>query len=151
MENRASMRRSLVAALAGVLALLAAPVGSAAEAKKENARLFVGGTTPLTSGYFFPGAGVYNGERYQYVEPLQVTKGTNVELTNLDEEAVANAHQVRSLKKNKKTKRPLFASKPVRHPGDTVIIRTKRLKPGKYAYICTTHTGMTGMLQIVRK
>ena len=142
------MRKLVTLALTGVLALSAAPVGSAAEA--EDARLYVAATTPLTSGYFFPGTGVYDGEQFVYIEPLQVTKGTNVVMTNLDEEAVANAHQVRSLKKKKKTKRPLFASKPVRHPGDTVTIRTKHLKPGKYKYVCTTHAGMTGMLQVVK-
>jgi hypothetical protein len=141
------MKRLFLLVLAGVLALPALPAGGAARA--EDARLFVGGGTNLTSGYFFPGTGIYDGAKYQYFAPLQVTQGSNVVLTNGDESLVTNKHQVRSLKKTKRTKRPLFTSKPLYRPGDMTTIITSHLKPGQYKYICTTHSTMSGVIEVV--
>ena len=142
------MRKLLGVALIALLALPVAPAGGAARA--EDAQLFVGGGTLLTDGYFFPGTGISDGSKYRFVAPLQVTRGSNVVLTNLDESAVTNLHQVRSLKKNPRTKRPLFTSAAVRRPGDRVTIITSHLKPGSYKYICTTHGSMVGMLEVVK-
>jgi plastocyanin len=86
----------------------------------------------------------------QYVEPLEVTKGSNVEFTNLDESSVSNIHQIRSLKVNKRTKRPLFSSKPVRSPGDSVTVITSHLKLGVYKYRCTTHANMFGAIEVIK-
>jgi plastocyanin len=141
------MKRMLGVALVAAVALGAAPAGNAARA--EDSRLFIGGTTPLTAGYFFPGTGVHDGNRYEYPTPLEVERGGNVVVSNLDEEAVANNHQIRSLKVNRRSKRPLFASKPLRHPGDTVTMITSNLRPGVYKYKCTTHAGMFGAIRVV--
>lgn len=142
------MRKILALALTASLALVAAPAGGTA--RPEDARIFIGGTTPLTGGYFFPGTGIHDGSKMQYPEPLEVKKGSNLVFTNLDEAAVANNHQVRSLKVNKRTKRPLFRSKPVYSPGDSVRVITSHLKPGFYPYRCTTHQGMFGAIKVVR-
>ena len=141
-------KRLILLGLVGLLALTAAPAGGAARA--EDARLFAGGTTPLGGGLFFPGAGISDGNKIQYVAPLEVTKGANVVFTNLDEGAVSNIHQIRSLKVNKRTKRPLFSSKPVRSPGDSVTMITSSLKPGLYKYRCTTHANMFGAIEVVK-
>jgi plastocyanin len=142
------MKKIVALALVGALASLAAPAGGASRA--EDARLLVGTTTPAGGGIFFPGTGISDGSKIQYPAPLEVTKGSNVVITNIDEQVVANNHQVRSLKTNKRTKKALFASKPLRHPGDSVTMITSHLKPGLYAYRCTTHANMFGAIKVVR-
>jgi plastocyanin len=115
-----------------------------------DAQLFAGGTTPVGGGLFFPGAGISDGSKVQYPAPLEIAKGSNVVFTNLDEAAVANSHAIRSLKLNKRTKRPLFRSGTVYRPGESVTVITSHLKPGFYPYRCTTHANMYGAFQVVQ-
>jgi plastocyanin len=142
------MKRLVVLACSAVLALSMAPAGGAPV--DADAQIFAGGTTPVGGGFFFPGTGISDGAEVLYPAPLEVTKGSNVTLTNLDEAVVANIHQIRSLKLNKRTKRPLFTSKPVYSPGDRVTMITSHLKPGFYPYKCTTHGNMFGAIRIVK-
>ena len=142
------MRRLLLLACAAVLALPMAPAGGAPA--YADAQLFVGATTPVGGGVFFPGTGISDGSKIQYPAPLEVTKGSNVVLTNLDEATVANSHAIRSLKINRRTKKPLFRSQTVYSPGDSVTMITSHLKPGLYAYRCTTHANMYGALEITQ-
>ena len=142
------MKRLLLVAVAAVLALPTAPAGGATQA--EDAQIFACCTTPVGGGLFFPGTGVSDGTKMEYPAPVQVTQGSNVTFTNFDEAAVANNHQIRSLKINKKTRRPLFTSKPVFSPGDSVTMITSHLKPGLYPYRCTTHGNMFGAIEVVR-
>lgn len=146
-ENQKPMKRSLLLALVAMLALSMAPAGGA---ERADAQLFAGGTTPVGGGFFFPGTGVSDGSKMQYPAPLEVTRGSNVVLTNLDEATVANSHAIRSLKLNKRTKRPLFRSKAVYSPGDSVTMITSHLRRGLYPYRCTTHANMYGAIQIVK-
>ena len=140
------MKRLLLLACVAVLALPMAPAGGAPA--YADAQLFVGATTPVGGGLFFPGTGVSDGTTMEYPAPLEVTKGANVVLTNLDESAVSNSHAIRSLKVNKRTKRPLFRSSTVYSPGDSVTMITSHLKPGLYPYRCTTHGNMFGAIQV---
>jgi plastocyanin len=153
-ENHRGMRRLLALSFVAALALGAAPAGGAQ--RPEDGRLFVGATTPLTAGYFFPGTGISDGNTYSYPEPLEIEQGANVVVTNVDEEAVANNHAIQSLKskrvgkKGNRRRQPLFGSKALRHPGDSVTMVTSHLRPGLYKYRCTTHAGMYGAIQVVR-
>ena len=142
------MKRMCVLALTAALALAAAPAGGATRA--EDARVFAGGTTPVGGGVFFPGTGISDGAKMQYPAPLEVTQGSNLIFTNLDESAVANLHQIRSLKVNRRTRQALFSSKPLRSPGDSTTVITSHLKPGLYAYRCTTHANMFGAIEVVK-
>ena len=98
------MKRFALIAVAGVLALSAVPANGADRA--EDSRVFAGGTTPVGGGAFFPGTGVSDGSKMQYPDPLEITQGANVILTNLDEGSVANIHQIRSLKVDNKKASP---------------------------------------------
>ena len=138
------MRRLLLLALSLVLAV---PAGAGARAADE-AMLFAGAGTNLTNGFFFPGTGIYDGEKYITVAPLEVKKGQNVLFTNLDPGPVTNDHQIRSYKK-RKNGRPWFQSQSVSGPGQTVMI-TSHVPVGLYKYLCTTHSGMIGFLKVVR-
>ena len=138
------MRRLLLLALSLVLA---APAGAGAQAADE-AMLFAGGGTSLTNGVFFPGTGLYDGEKYITAAPLEVKKGQNVLFTNLDAGVVTNVHQIRSYKK-RKNGRSWFQSASVNGPGQSVMI-TSHVPVGLYKYLCTTHGGMVGFLEIVR-
>lgn len=142
------MKRLISLVAIAALALPVAPATGAPSA--EDGRIFVGGGTNLTNAYFFPGTGIYDGSKVQYFAPPQITQGSNFVLTNLDESTVTNIHQIRSRKNIPGTLKPLFGSAPVSRPGDSVTIITSRLKPGRYAYICTTHSGMSGMIEVVK-
>ena len=142
------MKRLVALACLLAVALPAAPAGGAARA--EDSRLFTAGATPGTSGFFFPGTGISDGTKTEFPAPLEVAQGANVVVTNVDEQTVANSHQIRSLRVNRRTRRPLFGSKPLRHPGDSVTMITSHLKPGLYKYRCTIHGGMLGAIRVVR-
>ena len=149
------MRQALVLALGALiaLALLPSPVGANLTAPVNEATcvngeapLFAGGTTPLVNGFFFPGTGIKNGRKIDGL-PYEVPKGCNISLINLDAADLVNAHRIVSYKKRRGI--PRFASPSSRGPTRTLMI-TEHLKPGKYPYYCSTHTGMYGILKIVR-
>jgi hypothetical protein len=135
----------------GVLVLLAAlvalPSWSAASSAStaEPAKMFVGGGTFVSNGVFFPGTGVYDGENLQGM-PLQVERGQDIELTNLDYGDLANCHQLSSYKK--KRGRPLFTSKRICAPAESALVLTSVLKPGRYEAYCPVHTGMYAIIEV---
>jgi plastocyanin len=138
------MRKGIVAALVVALCVPATTAAGAGGAGRQDSVLFAGGGTPLTNGVFFPGTVVYDG--YDFVgEPLPVQKGSNVEFINLDYSPVTNSHQIRSFKLRRG--RPLFQSKSVDGPGQTLMI-TSHVKLGTYYYFCTTHASMFGAIEI---
>ncbi|MGH2755534.1 MAG: cupredoxin domain-containing protein [Actinomycetota bacterium] len=117
----------------------------------ETDYVFAGGGTPLSNGAFFPGTAFCNSSGCTVVgEPVQVEKGTNFTFANVDAEVVANAHQILSIKRHRKTKRPLFMSDVLTTPGQTDLVITEKLKPGLYEYGCTVHFGMYGVIEIVK-
>ena len=141
--------------LVGVLlaAFLLAPAGVSAHASGArpalaDAQLCAGAGTPLTNGAFCPGTAVYDGYEFQSPAPLMITKGQNIQFTNLDYAVLTNAHRIRSFK-SKKNGYPLFISETVYGPGQTLMI-TSHLKPSDkpYFYFCTTHTTMYGAIQV---
>ncbi|MFP5351174.1 MAG: hypothetical protein ACLGIB_01235 [Actinomycetota bacterium] len=118
--------------------------GSAAEA----VRVFAGGGTQLSSGIFFPGTAVANNDGSFTGEPYVVPAGSDILLTNVDHFVVSGgAHGMKSFKRVKRGGRlvPLFASKMIPGPGETLMI-TSHVKPGTYAYYCPIHPGMLGQL-----
>lgn len=130
-----------VAAAAASSASAEAPRGDAGAA---DATLFAAGGTPVSNGVFFPGTVIYDG--YDFVgEPMPVQRGSNIRFVNLDPAAVTNSHKIRSFKLRRG--RPVFESKTVNGPGETLVI-TSHLKPGVYYYFCTTHTTMYGGIRI---
>lgn len=139
-------RIALIAALVALLAPGQSASGAAAPAR-DTVQIFVGGGTLLSNGIFFPGtAGYYEGQYYG--PPYQMAKGSDIELTNLDEGSIANGHQMRSFKQ--KRGRPLFISPRLDSPGESAIVITSHLKPGIYDYFCTNHFGMFGRIEITR-
>jgi plastocyanin len=143
--------------LVGVLlaAFLLAPAGVSAHASSgspalADAQLFAGAGTPLSNGTFFPGTAVNDGTKFQAPAPLMITKGQNVQFTNLDVAVLTNAHRIRSFK-SKKNGYPLFISETVFGPGQTLMI-TSHLKPKDepYFYFCTVHTTMYGAIQVTK-
>ncbi len=141
-----------------VAVVLAAPVAQAAplsaphlpgsEAAEET-RLFAGGGTLVTNGFFFPGTAFADEDGEFTGEPYVVPKGNNIRFTNLDHFVVAGgAHGIRSFKRVKRGKKkvPLFASKLVDGPGEALVI-TEHVKRGTYAYYCPVHSGMLGLLK----
>lgn len=140
---------SLVALAALATGALAGPASATTAAPLEvGARIFVGGGTQLTNGLFFPGTGVSDGSQIQWAPAVQVAQGTDVELVNVDESLVSNAHRLLSFKHKKG--RPLFASDTVDTPGDTSLVVTSNLKPGIYSFYCAFHSGMLGRIEITR-
>lgn len=140
------MRKVVVAALGAALSLgcLPAALGGPASDRQDSV-VFAGGGTPLTNGVFFPGTTIYDG--YDFVgKPLPVQKGSNLQFVNLDYAPVTNSHQIRSFRR--KRGRPLFQSKLVDGPGQTLVV-TSHLKVGTYYYFCTTHTTMYGAIEII--
>lgn len=152
---------SLVVALVSVAGEAAA--GPASPTAREEppvpcpdgeAPLFGAGATPATSGWFFPGTAVFDGEELRG-EPYEIEKGCNIRFIVSDVAAVANGHQIVSFdqkkvktKKGKKKRRgPLFRSEFVAGPGET-LVKTEHLKPGTYAYFCAIHDGMFGLLKV---
>ena len=104
----------------------------------EPAQMFVGGGTFVSNGVFFPGTAVFDGTDLQGL-PLQVEKGQDIELTNLDYGDIANCHQLTSFKR--KGGRPVFNSKRLCAPGESAIVLMGRAKPGIYEAYCPVHTG----------
>jgi hypothetical protein len=139
---------ALVLALVVALGALAAPAGAAADAETDY--VFAGGGTPFSNGAFFPGTALCNGNGCTVVgEPVQIERGTDFTFVNIDAEAVANAHQIISFKRKKKTKRPLFMSDVLTTPGEQDLVITSKLKPGVYKFRCPIHFGMYGAIEIV--
>lgn len=150
--------------LALALALLAPASGAQAElpgptlsmpptAAPSDGYIFAGGGTPFSNGIFFPGTTFCaDGDCETQGPPARVAKGNDVTFVNLDAATVANSHQIMSRDKKKakgkkKSRKPLFASEPVDGPG-SVTMKTSHLEPGVYLYICTTHFGMDGALEV---
>ena len=138
------MRKGVLLLLAAVLVLPAWGPGASAAAP-EPAKMFVGGGTFVSNGIFFPGTGVYDGTTLQGL-PLQVSKGQDIELTNLDYGDLANCHQIQSYKR--KRGRHLFVSRRLCDPGETVFLLTSILKPGRYEAFCPVHTGMFAIIEV---
>ncbi len=148
--------RKLIAIVAALLVTgpvaqaLAAPSLFTGEAgSAADSVLFAGGGTQLSNGYFFPGTAVYQDGEYEGV-PLQVAQGANVQFVNLDHFVVAGGgHKVISYDRITKNGRkvPLFASKMVDGPGQTVM-KTSHVKPGVYPFFCPIHNGMVGQIEV---
>jgi len=138
------MKRVLLMLIAGLLSSsLAAPSGASA---MEPVPMFVGGGTFVSNGVFFPGTAVFDGTNLQGM-PIQVTKGQDIELTNLDYGDLANCHQLTSFKR--KRGRPIFNSKRLCSPGESAIVSMSRAKPGKvYEAYCPIHTGMYALVEV---
>lgn len=123
--------------------------------RAEETTIFAGGGTQLTSGYFFPGTRVSDGEGgTEGAPPVVVPQGSNIRFVNLDHYIVAGgAHKITSFAKVKRrikgTKRkvPLFSSEAVDGPGET-IVKTSHVKPGEYLYYCPIHNGMLGAIKV---
>lgn len=149
------MRKILAALVALVLAapaVHAAPPGApdlASQGVAEESRLFAGGGTQLSNGFFFPGTAFANEDGSFTGEPYVVPKGNNIRFTNLDHFVVAGgAHAIRSFERVKRRgkKVPLFSTKFVDGPGEA-LMKTSHVKPGTYAYYCPVHSGMLGLLK----
>jgi plastocyanin len=132
---------------------LLAPTGAAATpADVGEPTLFAGGGTNLTNGFFFPGTTFYDSETKEFTlvgPPVRVEQGGSIEFVNLDTAAVTNSHRIRSVKL-RKNGRPLFQTGLVDGP-DTATLSVKRVKPGSYIYLCTTHAGMFGTIEVTPK
>lgn len=149
------MRKMVVALLALVLA---APAVNAAQASApdifssnsaEETRIFAGGGTQLSNGFFFPGTATADDDGTITGEPYVVPVGANIRLTNLDHFVVSGgAHGIKSFKRVKRGGKrvPLFASKMVDGPGEALMI-TSHVKRGTYLYYCPIHGGMLGLLK----
>ena len=148
------MRRGIVSLLALVTALSFSALPASATPNGASAGpgyVFAGGGTLLTNGFFFPGTALCDEAGCSVVgPPNEIQKGTDFTFAMIDAEAVANAHQIVSVKVNKRTKRPLFYSDVLTTPGDQDLVVTSKLKPGTYFYRCTVHYGMFGAIEIVR-
>ena len=140
------MKRVLLMLLAGLLSSsLAAPSGAS---PMEPVLMFVGGGTFVSNGVFFPGTAVFDGTNLQGM-PIQVTKGQDIELTNLDYGDLANCHQLTSFKR--KRGRPIFNSKRLCSPGESALVSMSRAKPGKiYEAYCPIHTGMYALIEVTK-
>lgn len=143
------MRRALSCLLAAAL-LAALPVVARASGDNqvEPAPVFAVGGTVVSNGIFFPGTAVYDGDEGYYGQPYKLERGQDIMFTNLDNGEIANAHQIRSFKRNKKSGRPLFQSKRLEQPGAQSLVLVAHLKPGVYDYFCPIHTGMYGQIEI---
>jgi len=148
-ENPLLMRKAVLVVLCAFGLSCFAPAASAVDVE-VGGRILVGGGTPLSNGAFFPGTAFPNndGSLTPVLPPVQVQQGTDVELVNLDEATVANAHKLVSKKRWKG--RWIFQSGLVSRPGDTSLVTTSNLKPGVYPFYCSIHPAMWGQLEIVR-
>jgi hypothetical protein len=148
------MRRGIVTLLALVTALSfsALPAGASPNSDAAGAGyVFAGGGTLLSNGVFFPGTAICDEAGCTVVgPPNEIQKGTDFTFAMVDAEAVANSHQIVSVKVNKKTRKPLFYSDVLTTPGERDLVLTSKLKPGTYFYRCTVHFGMYGAIDIVR-
>ncbi len=125
-----------VGRLTGLEAPAACPTGSVP--------LFAAAATPVSNGYFFPGAAFYEGKKFVGA-PYTIPKGCNLRFINTDVSVLTNKHRIMSLKRKKGV--PLFWSKAVAGPGETTV-KTSHLKPGTYAYYCSIHYGMFGQIEV---
>ena len=144
--NPEAMRKVSIAALASLLVIGLYPSTSGAQAIPSTT-ILVGGGTPLSNGIFFPGTAIYQDGEF-VGDPVSIARGTDIEVVNLDEATVANAHKLVSLKLNKRTKRPLFRSPLLTTPGDSATVITSHVKPGLYPFYCPVHSGMWGLLEV---
>ena len=141
----------LPSALAATLALLPSagaaspPLPALPAVAAAEAPLFAAGGTPLTNGLFFPGTAVCLGANCQGV-PYRVARGSDVRFYNLDTAVVANNHRILSHDLTKRG-RPLFMSDTIGGPGST-LVKTSHLKPRTYAFYCSVHPGMEGIIEI---
>lgn len=149
--------RNRFAATVGAVALLlpgSTVAGAGPVSAPGDPTVFAGGGTNLTNGIFFPGTTFYDSEAKEFTligPPLEVQKGQDVEFVNLDVAALTNAHRIRSFdvhKKGKKKGKPLFQSEELAGPGTTTM-KMKKVKVGTYLYLCTTHSGMFGTIEVV--
>ena len=143
------MRVTVISAVAAlVLSCFGPGAGAVAAETETGGRIIAGGGTQLTNGVFFPGTAFPRSDGgFDGSPPLQIPQGTDVEVINLDEATLANAHKVVSLKRRKG--RPVFTSDLLTSPGQTDIIVTSKLKPGIYPYYCSVHSTMWGQIEVV--
>ena len=138
----------MAALVALVLSCFAPGAGAAVAEAETGGRIIAGGGTQLTNGIFFPGTAFPRADGgFDGPPPLQIPQGTDVEVINLDEATLANAHKVVSLKRRKG--KPVFFSDLLTTPGQTDIVVTSKLKPGIYPYYCSVHSSMWGQIEIV--
>ncbi|MFN2389461.1 MAG: hypothetical protein ABR575_07665 [Actinomycetota bacterium] len=142
------MRKLVGVLVVGALALPMAPASSAAARDDQENVIFAAGGTPVSNGVFFPGTRLCLDSQC-YGEPLQMERGSDLRFVNLDSGVVANAHQIKSFRVNKRTGRALFISRLIAGPGEDLVI-TSHLKPGRYPFYCTTHAGMNGALRVIK-
>lgn len=138
------MKKVLLLLVAGILSSSMAATSGASP--MAPAPMFVGGGTFVSNGIFFPGTAVYDGESLQGL-PMQVEKGQDIELTNLDYGDIANCHQLTSFKR--KRGRPIFNSKRICSPGESTLVLMGRAKPGIYEAYCPVHTGMYALVEVL--
>lgn len=122
------------------------------QAGPADNQLFAGGGTNLTNGVFFPGTATCERDGCETVgglDPLTIEKGTDITFTNLDPAAVTNGHRIVSIDRKKKNGKPLFFSEQVDGPAQSTV-KTRKLKPGTYFYLCSTHFGMYGAIEVVK-
>lgn len=131
--------------LSAVPGAAASPADEAASPADEDATLYAGGHVHQleNDGFFFPGTTVCVDDDCKAITVLEVAQGSNVIFRNVDEEP----HQVAADKKSKRSRRPLFFSKPIGQGEQTEIV-TARLKPGTYPFHCEIHLPMRGTLVV---
>ena len=123
--------------------------GASAVDVEIGGRVIAGGGTPVSNGLFTPGTAIPRADGgFDGLPPMQIQYGTDVEFVNLDEATISNGHKMVSQKRRKG--RPVFSSDLLTSPGQTSLVVTSNLKPGVYAYYCSTHAGMWGQIEIVR-
>ena len=146
------MRRGTLLALVVALSAYAIPAGASSEEAVGPAYVFAGGGTPLSNGIFFGGTTICDDAGCTVAgTPVEVPVGTDFTFVNLDAEAVGNGHQIMSVKKNKRTKKPLFYSDYLATPGEQDVVMTSHLKPGRYLFRCPVHFGMYGTIEVVEQ
>ena len=143
------MKRFVLVAVCALGLSCFAPGASAVDVE-VGGRVFVGGGTPLTTGAFFPGTAIPDegGGLTAVLPPIELQQGTDLEIANIDEATVANAHKLVS--KKRRNGRPLFVSDLLSRPGDSDLVTTSNLKPGLYPFFCSIHPAMWGQLEVVR-
>jgi hypothetical protein len=144
------VNKKLTIVLASLMSLLLiGGSAGASDAGDANNFLFAAGGTPVTNGFFFPGTRTCDSNGCTEVgPPLQIDRGDDVTFVNLDAGVVTNSHQIFSIKRRKKNRRPLFSSAEVSGPGQTVM-KMSHVKPGKYLYLCSFHFGMYGEIEVL--
>lgn len=139
------MKKTLLLLLAALLS--SSMMGGAGASAMEPAQMFVGGGTFVSNGIFFPGTGVYDGSSLQGMA-IQVERGQDIKLTNLDTGDVANCHQLTSYKRKRGV--PIFNSKRLCAPGESAVVVMSRAKPGLYEAYCPIHTGMYALVEVTK-